>query len=203
MRVEKAVQVLRLNMIDPTKITDYNLTTAQLQERLLWWLFAAGHNAMSAAKGIDRFLERIKKSARSGDTPFRQMVSMRWNEVVSILEHSGLGCWRIKSRTIKELIEANLDLKTCSIEELESIHGIGAKTARCFVLHSRKGVDNIACLDTHILKYMKEQGVDVPKSTPTKRKYLELEKEFLKLHKESNMTLAEFDLMIWNQGRGT
>lgn len=185
-------------MIDPKNITNYNLTTNQLQEHLLFWVFAAGHNAASTAKGLNKFLTSIK-----GGRPFmavrRVVKEMGWEGIERALGNSGLGCWRKKVRTIQELVEDKLNLRTCSVADLEQIYCIGAKTARCFVLHSRKGIDNIACLDTHVLKYMRDEGVPVPKSTPTKRRYLELEQEFLKLAKKSDKTLAEFDLWIWNK----
>jgi len=51
-----------------------------------------------------------------------------------------------------------------------------------------------------MLKYLKEMGHnDVPKSTPTGKKYLTLEKAVLSLAKEADMTPASFDLMVWNK----
>jgi len=45
---------------------------------------------------------------------------------------------------------------------------------------------------------MKNLGYDVPKSTPTGKKYIKIEKEFLSLVEKSDKTLAEFDLLIWS-----
>jgi len=90
-------------------------------------------------------------------------------------------------------------LRTCSIDELESIFGIGRKTSRCFVMHSRRNAQ-CAGLDTHILKFLRSKGHDVPKSTPgSKKKYLEIENLFLKYAKKSNKTIAKFDLDIWKK----
>ena len=57
----------------------------------------------------------------------------------------------------------------------------------------------VACLDTHLLKYLAERGVrNVPKSTPSsKKQYERLERVFLSLVPK-NKTPAEFDLEIWN-----
>ncbi|NBP02621.1 MAG: hypothetical protein EBU90_21370 [Proteobacteria bacterium] len=95
-----------------------------------------------------------------------------------------------------DLASRGLDLKTCSVSDLESVRGIGPKTARCFLMHSRRGA-RYAGLDTHALKYMREKGIDVPKSTPTGKKYLELEAKFLELADRSGKSVAEFDLEIW------
>ena len=108
-----------------------------------------------------------------------------------------------KARSFLELSVAvgsdELDLRTCSADDLEKIHGIGMKTSRCFIIHSRPGA-RYAGLDTHILKHLKACGVEnVPKSTPSsKKEYLRLEKEFLRIADLNNMTPAAYDLMIWN-----
>jgi hypothetical protein len=188
-------------LINPTKITNYNLTHAELEAHILFWVFAAGHNAMSTARGLNKLLVEAKEAAKptyEGDSPFGWL-SISQDKRLYLLSRSGLGCWRIKSRTVSELLNSNLNLHICSVTDLEKIHGIGKKTSRCFILHSRKDVNDIACLDTHVLKYMKAHGIKVPKSTPSGKKYLELEKEFLKLAKKSNKTLAELDLAIWNR----
>jgi thermostable 8-oxoguanine DNA glycosylase len=54
-------------------------------------------------------------------------------------------------------------------------------------------------LDVHILKYLRSQGFEAPKQTPSGKKYLELEKNFLELAKKNNMTPADFDLMLWTK----
>lgn len=95
------------------------------------------------------------------------------------------------------MVHSNINLKTCSVEELEAIPWIGPKTARCFLVHSRKNV-KYACLDTHVLHYLRDQGIDAPLSTPTGKKYKYFENIFLRLANEAKMSPAKFDLWIWN-----
>lgn len=183
-------------LIDPIKITNYNQSKSQLELSILFWCFAAGHNAISTAKGINKFLTSLYQETQN-NSPFNSIRSIPyWSNVVEALGNSGLGCWRKKSRTIWELVYSELNLKTCSIEDLEEIYYIGPKTSRCFILHSREGV-RVAGLDTHLLKYMKDMGFVVPKSTPQGKKYKVLEQEFLKLCDEVGKTPAEFDLELW------
>jgi thermostable 8-oxoguanine DNA glycosylase len=92
------------------------------------------------------------------------------------------------------------NLKNVSVKELESVRGIGSKTARFFVLHSRPN-QQVAVLDTHILKYMYEQGYDVPRMTPPKHRYGIIEEQFLQLAHDNNMSVADFDLQIWKTYR--
>jgi hypothetical protein len=204
------MSILQNNMINPITITNYNQTHAQLEEVLLWWAFAAGHNAISTAEGIDYFLGSIKEEMEElyeEDTgsPFNNIsiVAMEkgWDYIRDrILSGSGLGCWRIKSRTVQELVQKGLNLHTCTVEDLESVFGIGPKTARCFLMHSRKGM-RIAGLDVHILRFLSDHGIEVPKSTPTGKRYKVLEQEFLRLCDEAGREPAEYDLAIWNEYR--
>ena len=109
----------------------------------------------------------------------------------------GIGCYNQKGNTIAHV--GQLDLRTVTVPELESIKGIGPKTARFFVMSSREGVQH-ATLDIHILRWLVEQGVEcVPGQTPTGKTYARLEQEFLD-RVPSGLTPAEFDLVIWKRG---
>ena len=84
-------------------------------------------------------------------------------------------------------------------EDLEKIHGVGMKTSRCFILHSRKDAQ-YAGLDTHMLKFLRSKGIDAPMSTPSsKKQYLTLEKYVLYYAQLAKRSPADFDLEIWRQ----
>ena len=60
-------------------------------------------------------------------------------------------------------------------------------------------------LDVHVLRWLHENDVPVPKNfaTPTsKKKYLELEQKFLKLADDLHITPRELDYRIWKDGSG-
>lgn len=183
-------------MIDASKITDFNLDTKGLETRLLFWACAAGKNGTTAARLVSEFLERIDGK----ESPFNKIKTFDKEELVTILKDVGIGCYNHKARTMLELANSGLDLSTCSTEELEKIYGIGMKTSRCFILHSRKD-SQCAGLDTHILKHLRANNIkDVPKSTPTsKKQYLRLEYEVLRLAKDAGMAPADYDLQVWNK----
>ena len=85
-------------------------------------------------------------------------------------------------------------------ELLEKIPGVGMKTSRFFLLHSDSFYSNkIAILDTHILKFIKENIDDkAPKSTPTIRvTYKYWEDRFLFWCEQNNKNVADFDLEVW------
>jgi thermostable 8-oxoguanine DNA glycosylase len=116
------------------------------------------------------------------------------------LKKFGVGCYNNKSKAISDLISKNLDLSTCSIEDLENVWGLGPKSVRCFMIHTRKD-QNIDGLDRHVLRYLGELGHKVPKSTPNKKQYLEIEKIFIDLAKDMGKSISELDLEIWTKYR--
>jgi thermostable 8-oxoguanine DNA glycosylase len=83
---------------------------------------------------------------------------------------------------------------------LEKIPGVGMKSSRFFLLHSDAFYkDKIAILDTHILKFIKENIDDrAPKSTPAiPLTYRLWEDMFLSWCRQNDKNVAEFDLEVW------
>lgn len=192
-------------MIDPTKITKYNMTYPQLEEFILFWVCAAGKNGKLAARCIDNLLKtwrpKVKEIIKS-PWPFDIIRYINYHgDLAEEMRKHGIGCYNNKAKTFLQLIWSNLNLKTCTVEDLEKIDGIGPKTARCFMIHSRP-FQKLAALDTHVLKFMNDMGYEVPKTTPTGRRYREIEKQFIYLAGVCGKTTAEFDLMIWNAYSG-
>ena len=79
---------------------------------------------------------------------------------------------------------------------VENIKGIGMKESSHFLRNI--GKKNLAILDRHILNLMKENNYikEIPKQI-TKNKYLEIEKKFVAIAREMNMSPAELDLYMW------
>lgn len=184
-------------MIDPKNFTDYNRTRGELEEVLLFSIAVAGKTAESTARYLEDFLSLNRKEF---ETPFETLGRLkRLGRLSEAIKNSSLGKHTILSKSFSELVDRRLNLRTCKLSDLLEIHGIGPKTARMFLLHTRKN-QNYAVLDVHILAYLRDQGVDAPKQTPTsKKRYETLEAKFLTLAKESGHTVADFDLQIWNQ----
>jgi hypothetical protein len=203
-------------MVDPTKITKYNQTQAELEEMLLFWVCAAGKNGVTAARCLDSLLSAWRVRAQRGPlklnpSPFDIIKYIWWSgaNLAQEMKKHGIGCYNAKSKTFRYLVGDRgkpdffgyyMDLQKCTVEDLESVPGIGPKTARCFLIHSRKN-QRYAGLDTHILKFLRDKGHEVPASTPTGKKYRDLEQTFLKYVDDAGMNVADFDLMIWNDYR--
>jgi thermostable 8-oxoguanine DNA glycosylase len=189
-------------MIDPVKVTDYNRTTDQLEELLLFCIAVAGKNATRTAINLEKLLQYAYDF--SDGSPFeRTLALMRKEDLPTLMKSFGFGCYNIKAKGFFEAAVSKLNLKTCSVEKLEALYGVGPKTARYFILHTRENA-RVACLDTHVLKWLSYYtGYKVPKSTPSKKKYLELEQIFLKIADVMNISPADLDLKIWNKQRGS
>jgi thermostable 8-oxoguanine DNA glycosylase len=190
-------------------MTRYDQTTTELQETLLFACCVAGKNAMTTAKALDKFLKKGHEIVYVEKNPefrpfemLRELFGIIGVEGVSyMLKNNGIGCYNHRTVTFHQAANSQLDLRTCTPADLEKVWGIAEKTSRFFVLHTRPNV-RYAALDTHIRKHMTALGIEFPKGQPKGKRYLALEQEFLKLADASGMTVAEFDLMLWNKHSG-
>jgi len=186
-------------MITPTTITNYNRTEAELEEFLMFAILVAGKGAEQQAKKLDAFLKTAKTLGLPSDTsPFESLEYLiKGDMLYALMTGHKLGQYNRIFHAFREILKFKGRLSQVTLEELESISGIGSKTARFFILHSRPDA-NVAVLDTHILKWMNEQGYkNIPKATPPKKKYSEIEKLFLQEAIRHQMTPADLDLTIW------
>jgi len=83
-----------------------------------------------------------------------------------------------------------------------NIKGIGYKEASHFLRNIGFGKD-IAILDVHILKNLKNHGVinKIPKSL-TKKEYLNIENKLRVFCKKINIPMDELDLLFWSKETG-
>ena len=193
-------------MINPAEITDFKRTDAELEEFLLFCIAVAGKTAVVQAQKVDLFIynlglelwlasnEPLAKIREA--TPFQLLRATPETVVLETMKKVKIGQY---TRLIHAFdLVTDLNLRTCTVEQLESIKGIGPKTARFFLVHSRPD-QQYAILDVHILRYLNKEGIKAPKATPPAGKvYTALEKEFLLLAAKSGMTVADFDLSLWN-----
>ena len=175
--------------MDPTEAINYNSSIEELEYFLIFSICVANKGAYRTAKIIDDLL--------SGCSPFdRIRFLIETGQLDKSLREVRTGQYNRIGRALREIVEAGLDLRTCSVEDLLKIHGIGNKTARFFILFTRPN-QRLASLDTHILKFLQDKGYNVPKSTPSGKKYKEIEELFLKEADKAGRSIAEFDLEIW------
>lgn len=86
---------------------------------------------------------------------------------------------------------------------LKNVKGFGMKEASHFIRNVGFSKNQLAILDVHILRNLKEFGVidEIPKSL-TKKKYLELENKMKEFGNRLGIILDELDLLLWSKETG-
>lgn len=178
---------------DHPTITD----ASELQRRLLVAIIVAGKNADFAYRATDALLADCPVAV----TPFIYLrgIYVRGGVVglQRLCERSRTGNYGKMVRAIATLVASKLDLTRCTPADLEQVPGIGPKTSRFFILWTRPRY-RCAALDVHVLRWLRAQGHDAPKSTPQSRKvYARLEAAFLAEADKRGLGPRELDHQIW------
>jgi|TARA_B110000438_G_scaffold236257_1_gene233269 thermostable 8-oxoguanine DNA glycosylase len=186
-------------LINPKKITNFNRTKADLELFAIFAVCVAGKKSQQTADKVNNHF-RDTQTPTKQLTPFETIKSLVNIKVFgAYLQMAKIGQYKRIYRALRDLAESGIDLKTCSVEDLEAIHGIGPKTSRFIIMHSRPN-QRLATLDTHILRWMRDQGINTPKATPQSKKlYKELEDKFLTLCDKRAILPSQLDLKIWKQ----
>ena len=197
------MKVIMKMTVDPYNITKYNRTKAELECFLLFCIVVAGKTAYIQAQKLDEFLTSINKRLMMPEhvSPFQSLKSAEQHGILmEEILRAKLGQYKKIYNGFKYITENEYDLTRMNPDLLERIPGVGMKTSRFFLLHSDINYkDVIAILDTHILKFIKENIDDrAPKSTPTIRvTYKYWEDLFLYWCQCNNKNVADFDLEVW------
>ena len=190
-------------MINPAEVTNYNRTQSELEEFILFCINVAGKKSAIEAPKLEVFIERAKNITKES-TPFnciRKLIKLgRLNEIMHWAKLSPYA-QRYNSYVAVAKIK---DLQTVTLNRLLQVPGIGLKTARFFLSHSREDFDE-PMLDTHILRFLRDQGYsDAPKSTPTNEgTYHYFANIFKNIARQLGKTVTDLDLEIWKQYSGT
>lgn len=205
----------------------YNATDQELQKFILTNMFVAGKNATIQQKKLEQFMQFARNDLgeyvvnemgilKAIHHSFTKMnvgeYILKWLKAAKVGQYARLlvginqlaeavGTNRVKLKLAPDLHTQQhwQDLR----RKLLTIKGIGMKTASMFIMYTVPDA-KVACLDTHILKYLKEEAhvPDVPAATPFKvSDYIRLEDIFVKLAEDNNMSISEFDFSIWSKYR--
>ena len=177
---------------NPNQPILFDRTINDLECSLLFCVVVAGKKARIQIKLLHSFLKGTQ-------TPFEYIKELDAAGKLSFqLKESRLGQYARLAACFRELASSDLDLFTCTVDDLENIHGIGPKTARFFLTCNRKDARH-AVLDTYVLRFMRDVlDINAPSTTPHGNEYLRLEKIYLSLIDHLNVNPAEFDLALWN-----
>lgn len=183
-------------MINPRRITEFDASKSRLQELIVFWILVAGKPARRIAPVWDQMLRRIRKET-GYRLPFKALACYTEEQLVNMIKEYGIGCQSLKANALYTIVRRQIDLRTCTAEELERIRGIGRKTSHCFIMHTRRDTA-YAGLDTHVLHFLNDLGFKVPRSTPgSDKQYKRVQSIFLNVVKAIGRTASEFDLLVW------
>ena len=182
--------------VDPFAITDHFRGRHDLELLAVFCSCVAGKKATM----ISGMVETLFSACDHSGTPFERLLSMeRSGSLDANLRRARLGKYAVLNRGLPALARFDEQaLRTCPPEALEEIPGIGMKTSRFFILHSRPDA-RVGVIDTHVLKYLRAAGVNgVPDTIPTGREYLRMEAAFMAEADRLEVPMAVLDLRIWS-----
>lgn len=160
--------------------------------KLIYSLIVAG----KTAKLADNVMTRLISDENPDVYPFDQIRDqMLDGDLKPWLMLCRTGNYGKFAKAFPDIVK--LDAETCSLEELEAIHGIGAKTSRFFLLWTRPGV-RYAALDTHVMKFLRRLGYTTATATPVNMGiYRSLERKFLELCTKIDVEPRQLDWWVW------
>lgn len=179
----------------PAVVAPVERTEAQLEEFLIFSVMVAGKPAWQTERKVRAIL--AEAPPHLSPLGFVRFLASRRGALDRALRRHRTGQYRRIGRALAQAARTQLDLRTCPVAALEAIPGIGPKTARFFLLYTRPGV-RLAALDTHVLRWLREQGYDAPRSTPgSPARYRELELCFLAEACSRGLSPRDLDAQIW------
>lgn len=182
----------------PQRVTNYYRTRNELEMFLCFSIVVAGKNSKIQAQKLHDF-DESRKLHNMGDSGIFDYIRylVENHALICELELVKMGQYNRISKAFEQLVNAKLNLFTCTLEDLTSIDGVSLKSANFFLTHSRGGY-NEPVLDTHILKFLGSKGIKVPKNSPQSFKvYKKLSDKFKEIARQMGKSIAELDLQIW------
>lgn len=173
---------------------------------LLFAVLVAGKSSKTIMKKTNELIADIigKENPKSlYDHIMEKYSENEFEALISLLKKHKTGKYTLLKNFFKDIKSSKINLKTCSIIDLESLRGVGKKSSRFFMVYNRADQKNCAILDVHILKFLRANGIEAPEQTPSGKKYDELECLFLELLEKvkPKMTLQEMDFKIWYEAK--
>ena len=190
--------------VDPKKITKFDRTQADLEWFLFFCISTAGKNAEVQSRKINEMIDQTQKMKVYQDTGIYSIPNAiyykchyeNWETKIPspaspktcsewIAQASNvfkIGKYDLIRKSSKFIIKNGIHhrLDSVTLEELLKIPGVGNKTARFFLMHSRPGFTG-AVIDTHIHGWLEKVcQTDLPKPTTT-AKYQSLERLWLSM----------------------
>ena len=158
----------------------------------------------SKAKTCWKAVQRLERKCIMADAVPAQisesLVGVRFHQRKG--EYICLARNMFSSRSLRATLAEFADAAAAREWLVKNVKGLGYKEASHFLRNIGLGED-LAILDRHILKNLALLGVikEVP-SSPTKRIYLEIEREMTAFSQEAKIPMGHLDLLLWYKEAG-
>ncbi len=124
------------------------------------------------------------------------------------LKRIGYRFWRVRAgyivgaRWLIPEIKRLFDMPEEEAREylVKNVKGLGMKEASHFLRNT--GAKNLAIVDRHIIRVLRDEGLIEEPKTLTKKRYLEIEEKEREISNRIGMNLAELDLYLWYMKTG-
>lgn len=191
--------------IDPNDVKgklNYNLFYKE--SFVLFSVMVAGKSSTMMMNKTNNLIDDIIKDSEKPKSLFDFIINNYsdndFESLMLLLKKNKTGKYSLLLKFFTDIKNTKINVSKCSLQDLEQIKGIGKKSSRFFMLYNREDIQDIAVLDTHILKFLSSNGVkDVPKQTPSGKQYNRLEQEFIALSRkiEPKMSIYDLDFQLW------
>jgi len=104
---------------------------------------------------------------------------------------------------IKEFLQSFIDPLELREWLKENVKGLGMKESSHFIRNIGLSENQLAILDVHVLKNLKECGVleRIPKNL-TEKEYLKVEGKMKEFSKQVGISMDELDMLLWSKETG-
>jgi hypothetical protein len=186
------------------------MTRPELEWWILFGIAVAGKTAKVTEQKIKDFLDPgVTSRWKPHITPFEIVkFYIRYKQLDRHLHRAKLGKYKLLNKAYRVAVKLDTNMLEYYSPEyalgiLMSIPGIGPKTARMILMYAFPHHANLwVPLDTHVLHWMRDQGYQAPRATPTGNEYSRLESIFLWEAKDRGITARELDTEIWMKYSG-
>lgn len=181
-----------------------NIPEKMARDQLEWWILFTMAVAGKTAKGTEKKMRALMDLHPEGSPFGRILYMMDHARLGRNLRKVKLGKYRLLNRGFRAAMALDLDLLERAIPShalalLTAVPGLGPKGSRMVLMYAYPHHANQwVVLDTHILRWLREHGVDAPKATPPEgRTYMRLERVFKQMAEQRKMTTRQLDTEIW------
>lgn len=175
-----------------------NLSEIRQEKEFMFCILTPQSNAQKCWEAV----EQISKNGSSDENDIKSVLKSKTrfhnNKTIYLLEAKSM--WNnIKQKLPNQTAQSTKELRNWLAD---NVKGYGLKEASHFLRNIGKSNNEIAILDRHILKNLKEQNIIQDTKIKSRKDYLEKEQKYLNFAKLVKIPADELDLLFWSKENG-